>query len=69
LAKNSSNPKTVKANAAICPTCCVEYVEVEFDLDIDGTVLHNVKALRCPECKEEVFTPEQSEAIRKQINV
>jgi YgiT-type zinc finger domain-containing protein len=59
----------VKANAVICPTCCVEYVEVEFDLDVDGTILHDVKALRCPACKEEIFTPQQCEEIRKKVNV
>jgi hypothetical protein len=45
--------------------CCVEYVEVEFDFEVDGVVLHNVKALRCPSCEQEVFTQEQIEAIRK----
>ena len=69
LEKNSPNkPNGTKANALLCPTCCVEYVEVEFDLEVDGVVLHNVKALRCPAC-EEVFTPEQYEAIRKRISV
>ena len=43
----------------------MEFVEVEFDLEFDGVILHNVKALRCPTCHEEVFTPEQVEAIRK----
>jgi YgiT-type zinc finger domain-containing protein len=46
----------------------VEYVEVEFDFEVDGVILHNVKALRCPACEEEVFTPEQYEAIRKRIS-
>jgi hypothetical protein len=31
--------------------------------------LHNVKALRCPACQEEVFTPEQIEAIRKRAGI
>jgi YgiT-type zinc finger domain-containing protein len=46
----------------------VEYVEVEFDLEVDGLILHNVKALRCPSCEEEAFTPEQCDAIRKVVN-
>jgi len=66
LEKNSHNKPTIaKANALLCPSCCIEFVEVEFDLEFDGVVLHNVKALRCPACQEEVFTPEQVEAIRK----
>jgi hypothetical protein len=70
LAKNSpNNPKSTKANALLCPTCCVEYIEVEFDLEVDGVILHNVSALRCPACEEEVFTPQQYEAIKKRISV
>jgi hypothetical protein len=57
----------MKAGALICPTCCVEYIEVEFDVDFDGDILRNVKALRCPVCNEEVFTPEQHEEISKKI--
>jgi hypothetical protein len=57
----------MKAGALLCPTCCVEYVEVEFDFEVDGVMLHNVKALRCPECEEELFTPQQVEAIKKRI--
>jgi YgiT-type zinc finger domain-containing protein len=68
LAKNSPSKSCgTKAGALLCPACCVEYVEVEFDFEVDDTVLHNVKALRCPECEEEVFTPEQVEDIRKRI--
>jgi autonomous glycyl radical cofactor GrcA len=59
----------MKASALLCPACCVEYVEVEFDFEVDGVILHNVKALRCPTCEEEVFTPEQYEAIRKRVSV
>ena len=64
LEKNSRNSDT-KANALLCPVCCVEYVEVEFDFEVDGVVLHNVKALKCPSCEQEVFTQEQVEVIRK----
>jgi YgiT-type zinc finger domain-containing protein len=46
----------------------VEYVEVEFDFEVDGTVLSNVKALRCPSCEEEAFTPQQIEEINKRIS-
>jgi hypothetical protein len=46
----------------------VEYVEVEFDFEIDGVILHNVKALRCPVCEGEVFTPQQIELIRKRTD-
>jgi hypothetical protein len=58
----------MKASALLCPTCCVEYVEVEFDFEVDGVILHNVKALRCPACEEELFTPEQHEEVRKRIS-
>ena len=69
MEKNSpSKPKGIRANALLCPTCCIEYVEVEFDLEVDGVTLHNVKALRCPSCEEEVLTPEQYEAIKKRIS-
>jgi hypothetical protein len=68
LEKNSSNKRRItKAGALLCPTCCVEYVEAEFDFEVDGKVLSNVKALRCPACEEEVFTPQQVEEIRKKI--
>jgi hypothetical protein len=63
-----NNSKTVKADTLFCPFCCVEYVEVEFDFEVDGVVLHNVKALRCPSCQEEAFTPEQQEEILKKIS-
>jgi hypothetical protein len=43
----------------------VEYIEVEFDFEVDGVVLHNIKALKCPRCEQEVFTQEQVEVIRK----
>jgi hypothetical protein len=69
LEKNSPNKqRNTKANALLCPLCCVKYVEVEFDLEIDGLFLHNVKALRCPSCREEVFAPEQYDAIAKRIS-
>jgi len=68
LAKNSySKLEGTKAGALLCPSCCIEYLEVQFDFEVDGIVLRNVKALRCPLCEEEVFSPEQQEIIMKKI--
>jgi hypothetical protein len=70
LEKNSPNKQANnKAGALLCRTCCVEYIEIEFDFEYDGIILHNVKALRCPACKEEAFTLEQYEEIKKKISV
>jgi hypothetical protein len=69
LAKNSLNkPKATKAGALLCPSCCIEYIEIVFDMEVEGIILHNVKALKCPECEEELFTPQQHEAIKKKID-
>ena len=69
MEKNSpSKAAATRANALLCPVCCVEYVEVEFDCEVDGAVLRNVKALRCPACKDERFTPEQCAAIAKRVS-
>ena len=69
MEKNSPNKQAgTKAGALLCPACCVEYVEVEFDLEVEGVVLHSVKALRCPSCEEEQFTPEMVEIIKKRIS-
>jgi len=57
-----------KAGALLCPVCCIECIEVEFDVEVDGTVVRNVKALRCPRCQEERFTTEQSAAMMKKID-
>jgi hypothetical protein len=65
LPKNSNN---TKAGALLCPLCCLEYVEVIFDCEIDGTILRDVKALKCPSCGEEVFTPEQQQAITEKLS-
>ncbi len=70
MAKNSSSkPEGTRAGALLCPSCCIEYLEVQFDFEIDGIVLRDVKALRCPLCKEEVFSPEQQETIIKKIGL
>jgi YgiT-type zinc finger domain-containing protein len=67
--ETNTQPKgTVKAGALMCPVCCVEYVEVEVDFEYDGAILENVKMLRCPSCEEELFTPEQQDAITARIN-
>ncbi|MCW3995923.1 MAG: hypothetical protein NWE98_07210 [Candidatus Bathyarchaeota archaeon] len=69
MEKNSHNrPAGIKANALLCPNCCVEYVKVRFDFEFVGAILHNVEALRCPTCKEELFTTEQLNAITAQIS-
>lgn len=67
MEKNSLN-KIIKANALLCPFCCVEYEEVVFSLAIDGAVLRDVKALRCPLCEEELFSPEQAEAVLRELS-
>lgn len=68
MVKNSPNsPAGAKANALLCPLCCVEYVKVEFDFEVDGVILHNVKALKCPVCHDERFTPEQFKEIEKRL--
>jgi hypothetical protein len=69
LEKNSpSKARITKAGALLCPTCCVEYIEVQFDFEVEGVILHNVKALKCPSCEEEIFTPKQHEEIMKKIS-
>lgn len=57
----------LKAGALLCPVCCVEFIEVEVDFDVDGVVLRNVKVFRCPVCQEEQFTPAQLEAIEERL--
>ena len=58
---------TFKAGAFMCPRCCIELVEVDVDFQIEDIVLSNVKILRCPLCEEELFTPEQLDAINERI--
>ncbi len=50
-----------------CPKCNTKYVEVEVDYEFGDIILRKVKALRCPQCKEELFTPEQYRAIRERL--
>jgi len=69
LASNNGNRRNgaIKAGALLCPRCCVEYKKVEVDFQCGNVVLPKVKILKCPACEEELFTPEQREAIRKRI--
>jgi hypothetical protein len=60
--------QTIKAGALLCPVCCVEYIETGADLEIDGTILHNIKVLRCPSCQDEQFTPEQQAEIERKLS-
>jgi len=46
----------------------VEYVEIKFDFEVDGVILHDVKGLCCPTCREEQFTPKQVKDIEKRLN-
>src|SRR3990170_7299018 len=50
-----------------CPKCSSEYEEVTVDYEYGGIVIRNVKALRCPSCKQELFTPEQYDAIHDRL--
>lgn len=50
-----------------CPRCDTDYVEVEVDFEYGNIILRNVKALRCPKCRQELFTPEQYRDIRERI--
>lgn len=50
-----------------CQKCNKQCEEVIIDYEYKGIILRNVKALRCPDCKEELFTLEQYEAIRNRL--
>jgi len=65
--KENKPSQTVKAGALICPTCCVELFEIEVDFELDGEILRDIKILRCPVCQEEQFSPQQQEAVAKQL--
>lgn len=70
MAPNSaSKTKANKAGALLCPNCFIEYIEVVFDCEVDGVVLHDIKALKCPRCQEEVFSPQQQEEIQKRAGI
>ncbi len=65
--KQTKSKETLKAGALLCPVCCVEYIEIEVDFDVDGTILNNIKLLKCPICQDEQFTPEQQKEIEKRL--
>jgi len=50
-----------------CPKCSMECEEVMVNYEYGGIVLRNVKALRCPSCKEELFTLEQYNAVHDRL--
>jgi YgiT-type zinc finger domain-containing protein len=50
-----------------CPKCKTPYTETTVDFEYGDIILRNVKALKCPSCKEELFTPEQYGQIRERI--
>jgi len=52
---------------SVCPKCDKKCEEVTVDYEYQGIVLRNVKALRCPDCKEELFTLEQYDAIHDRL--
>ena len=57
----------MKKQMSICPKCNKECEEVTIDYEYQGVLIRNVKALRCPNCKEEVFTLEQYDTIRERL--
>jgi len=65
--QNKQRDENLSAGALLCPICCVEYVEIEIDFEMDNRLLRNVKALKCPVCQDEQFTLEQREAIEARI--
>lgn len=52
---------------SVCPKCNKKCEEVTLDYEYHGIVLRNVKGLRCPDCKEELFTLEQYDTIRDRL--
>jgi len=50
-----------------CPSCNVEYVEVDTEFEYGDVVLRYLKATKCPECGRELFTPEQYRAIKERL--
>jgi len=57
----------MKKQMSICPKCNKECEEVTIDYEYQGVLIRNVKALRCPNCKEEVFNLEQYDTIRERL--
>jgi len=61
-----SHKEILKAGALLCPVCCIEFLEDQVDMELEGRILRNIKILRCPICQEEILTLEQlDDAIRQ----
>ena len=52
---------------AKCPSCDVDYVEVETDFEYRDVILRGVKATKCPKCGRELFNPEQYRSMRDRL--
>ena len=52
---------------SVCPKCEKKCEEVTVDYEYQGVILLNVKALRCPDCKEELFTLGQFDVIHDRL--
>ncbi len=50
-----------------CPEHDVEYQTVKTTYEQFGVILKDVKALRCPVDGEELFSIEQTEAVRQRV--
>lgn len=50
-----------------CPDCGVRYKVEKTDFEYQGIVVRGIKCLRCPRCGDELFTPEQYDAIRARV--
>ena len=46
----------------------MEYVEIEFDFEVEGLILRGIKGLQCPICRVEQFTSKQVEDIEKRLS-
>ena len=52
--KRNFDRKNIKSGAMLCPFCYVQYKEVEVDFEVYGTILYNVKIVKCPSCGDHV---------------
>ncbi len=51
-----------------CPTCKVDYEESTCIYEQFGVIIPKTLCYRCPECGDEVFSPEQTKTIREKIS-
>lgn len=51
-----------------CPECGKEYLKTKTDFEYQGIIIRGAKCLKCPSCGEELFTPEQYDAIRARVS-